>query len=108
MLAANIIFGSHDKNVYCLNYDVAASSVELVWKLQVESQIYATPRIFQTGYLIVCSTTGVICVIDREKGVKMVQYKAEGEIYSTPVVYGSKMYVGCRDNNLYCLKIDIE
>ena len=36
----NIIFGSHDTNVYCLT-----NNGNLVWKFETESQVYSTPYI---------------------------------------------------------------
>jgi acyl-CoA synthetase len=128
-----IICGSHDGNVYCLN----GNDGSLVWKLLLGSPIHSSPAFaiplpmvnsnhnneengdtyLATPLCCVCSTTGVIFLIDFQGGQVVAQCQLSGEIFSSPVVFCQKqqlgeqqeqlignIIVGCRDNHLYCLE----
>lgn len=60
-------------------------------------------------YIIVIATTsGNILLVNSIDGEILTSYRMRGEIYSSPVVVGNVIYVGCRDDRLYSLKIDIK
>jgi acyl-CoA synthetase len=101
----NIIFGCHDKHLYSLLLDVLATNASLKWRLPFDSQIYATPRTFESS-LIVCLTNGTILLVDRNTGDRLGRFRVEGEVFSTPAIWNRRVFVGCRDNNLYCLSCE--
>ena len=102
-----IIFGCHDKKLRCLNYNYQSKSTSLVWCLELQSQIYGTPRmavIDSENFVISCTTDGTINFVKLSNGTIEHTHKLLGEIFSTPVIVDRKLFVGCRDNFLYCLE----
>lgn len=102
-----ILFGCHDKKLRCLNYKFTQQSADLVWSVELQSQIYGTPRmttINSENFVISCATNGFINFVKLSDGSIEHSHKLPGEIFSTPVIYEKTLFVGCRDNFLYCLK----
>ncbi|XP_061165027.1 beta-alanine-activating enzyme-like [Saccostrea echinata] len=56
-------------------------------------------------YCVVTSKDGNITIIDTNKGQEVNSIKLSWEVFSSPVVVGSLLFVGCRDNNVYCFDI---
>lgn len=54
--------------------------------------------------VIACSTKGTVFVLSLDNGNVIAKLQLPGEVFSSPVVYRGCIYVGCRDNNLYCLR----
>ncbi|XP_021339198.1 acyl-CoA synthetase family member 4-like isoform X2 [Mizuhopecten yessoensis] len=54
---------------------------------------------------VVATTTGSIHVVDRCVGEEVGVVRLPGEVFSSPVVCGRNIVVGCRDNYVYCLSI---
>lgn len=102
-----ILFGCHDKNLRCLNYKYERQSPVLAWSVELQSQIYGTPKtttVNSEEFVISCATSGIINFIKLSDGSIDNSLKLSGEIFSTPVIYDNKMFVGCRDNFLYCIQ----
>ena len=55
--------------------------------------------------VIVCTTKGCICVLKMSNGELLTTFVLDGPVFSSPVVHGDSVYVGCRDNRLYRLKL---
>lgn len=105
--AINIIFGCHDKKLRCLNYNYQNQSGSLDWSTELQSQIYGTSRMISikdVNYIVSCATDGHINFVRLSDGLLEHAHKLPGEIFSTPVIYGRALYVGCRDNFLYCIQ----
>ncbi|XP_018798940.1 PREDICTED: acyl-CoA synthetase family member 4 homolog isoform X1 [Bactrocera latifrons] len=110
-----VLFGSYDKYVYCLRYQNSvekeqrnACKLDLLWKNQLESNIFASPlavSLQDDEYVLCCSTSGLIAVLQVETGEMITKYKLSGEIFSTPCNLGNKIFIGCRDNFLYSFSI---
>ena len=103
-----IIFGSHDKFLRCLKYcplNQKSSQVDLDWKLELQSQIYSTPKMIKVkdkDYIISCSTNGHINFVRLKSGILEYAKKLPGEVFSSPLVYNNNsLFIGCRDNYLY-------
>uniref|UniRef100_A0A8W7P285 AMP-dependent synthetase/ligase domain-containing protein n=1 Tax=Anopheles coluzzii TaxID=1518534 RepID=A0A8W7P285_ANOCL len=108
----DFIVGCYDRHVHCVEY-LPANSNTLIpkWKIEVQSQIYATPLLVE-GYLVVCTTSGWINLIDTRdssdaKNSIISSMKLNGELFASPVGYGKKVFVGCRDNFLYEILLNI-
>ena len=56
--------------------------------------------------VVVCTTRGRVCLLDVADGMLLGECVLEGEVFSSPVVCMDKVYVGCRDDNLYCIQIN--
>lgn len=102
-----IIFGCHDKKLRCLNYNFEKQSANVVWSSELNSQIYGTPQLVtinSNDFAVSCTTSGHINFVNLAKGTVNHTHKLPGEIFSTPVIFDRMMFVGCRDNFLYCIK----
>ncbi|XP_069487719.1 beta-alanine-activating enzyme isoform X2 [Ambystoma mexicanum] len=96
-------FGSHDGNVYCCN-----ALGNLLWVFQTTSKVYATPFIFcghDESLVAAASTDGTLWILAAESGLLRTTYRLPGEVFSSPVVCGTKIVVGCRNDYVYCLDV---
>nr|XP_042911125.1 beta-alanine-activating enzyme isoform X2 [Parasteatoda tepidariorum] len=99
-----IIFGCHDGIIYCLN-----ETSDLLWNFSCDAPIYATPFIFKwngENFVAVASTKGSIYILKLKNGKLIMSYNCPGEIFSSPVIVNNLLLIGCRDNNVYCFKIE--
>ncbi|NXG79267.1 ACSF4 enzyme, partial [Baryphthengus martii] len=101
-----IFFGSHDRFVYCCNMEG-----NLLWKFEATSSVYGTPFIFQSDHLknkvllAAVSTDGKVWILNAKNGTAEGVNKLPGEVFSSPVVWGTKLVVGCRNDYVYCLDV---
>ncbi|NWW58675.1 ACSF4 enzyme, partial [Ifrita kowaldi] len=103
-----IFFGSHDCFIYCCNMEG-----NLLWKFEATSSVYGTPFIFQSDdlnnkiLLAAVSTDGKVWILNAKSGTAEGVDKLPGEVFSSPVVWGTKLVVGCRNDYVYCLDLYI-
>nr|XP_003221627.2 PREDICTED: acyl-CoA synthetase family member 4 isoform X1 [Anolis carolinensis]XP_016849521.1 PREDICTED: acyl-CoA synthetase family member 4 isoform X1 [Anolis carolinensis] len=103
-----VFFGSHDYYIYCCNMEG-----NLMWKFKTTSTVYATPFVFQSQafggkpFLAVVSTDGRIWILNAKTGLIEGSGKLPGEVFSSPVVCGTRILVGCRNNYVYCMDLCI-
>uniref|UniRef100_A0A8D0LCY2 Aminoadipate-semialdehyde dehydrogenase n=1 Tax=Sphenodon punctatus TaxID=8508 RepID=A0A8D0LCY2_SPHPU len=101
-----IFFGSHDCCVYCCNMEG-----DLRWKFETTSSVYATPFVFHCHnskrkmLLAITSTDGKVWILNAKTGLVVCVEKLPGEVFSSPVVWGTRLIVGCRNNYVYCLDL---
>ncbi|XP_062431596.1 beta-alanine-activating enzyme isoform X4 [Rhea pennata] len=101
-----IFFGSHDCFIYCCNMEG-----NLLWKFEATSSVYGTPFVFQIDdlknkiLLAAVSTDGKVWILNAKSGTAEGVDKLPGEIFSSPVVWGTKLVVGCRNDYVYCLDL---
>ncbi|XP_053663039.1 beta-alanine-activating enzyme [Anopheles marshallii] len=110
----HFIVGCYDRKVHCIEY-VPLNGETLLpkWNIEIQSQIYATPCLVGQ-YLVVCSTSGWINLIDLnevcdanlERNITAAM-KMKGELFSTPLSCGTVVFVGCRDNFLYKICVNV-
>jgi len=102
------LFGAHD---CCLN----SVSTEMCfnWKLKLDSAIGSCPFVgslnLPQGQLAICcccTVNGNVFIVDLTTGRTLAITKLLGEIFSSPLIIGDRIVIGCRDNSLYCLKIN--
>ncbi|XP_044274089.1 beta-alanine-activating enzyme isoform X1 [Varanus komodoensis] len=102
-LAKDTFFGSHDCFTYCCDMEG-----NLLWKFETTSAVYATPFVFHSHgktLLAVVSTDGSIWILNSKSGLVEGTGKLPGEAFSSPVVWGTMIIVGCRNNYVYCLDV---
>ncbi|XP_037830248.1 beta-alanine-activating enzyme isoform X2 [Kryptolebias marmoratus] len=106
-----LLCGSHDGRLYCLN----CSDGSLVWTFQTGGKVYATPCAFdgaavgRAGSLAaVASTDGTVWILDAQDGHAVASYTLPGELFSSPVVWKRFLIIGCRNDNLYCLNLNVK
>jgi len=118
------LVGCHDKRLYCL--ESSADTVALRWTQELDSPVFSTPFMFPvvkgdetkvgtsdsdkhvvTYMATVASTKGKVYVLDMDFGAVKCSYQLSGEVFSSAVVHGNYIYVGCRDNHVYSLAITV-
>ncbi|NXW53483.1 ACSF4 enzyme, partial [Eurystomus gularis] len=103
-----IFFGSHDCFIYC-----CSTEGNLLWKFEATSSVYGAPFIFQSDrlknkiLLAAVSTDGKVWILNAKNGTAEGVNKLPGEVFSSPVVWGTKLVVGCRNDYIYCLDLYI-
>ncbi|NWX45686.1 ACSF4 enzyme, partial [Steatornis caripensis] len=103
-----IFFGSHDCFIYCCNMEG-----NLLWKFEATSSVYGTPFVFQSDdlknkiLLAAVSTDGKVWILNAKSGTAEGADKLPGQVFSSPVVCGTKLVVGCRNDYVYCLDLYI-
>ncbi|KAM9236386.1 beta-alanine-activating enzyme [Leptosomus discolor] len=103
-----IFFGSHDCFIYCCNMEG-----NLLWKFEATSSVYGTPFVFQSDdlknkiLLAAVSTDGNVWILNAKSGTAEGVDKLPGEVFSSPIVWGTKLVVGCRNDYVYCLDLYI-
>uniref|UniRef100_A0A8C8AJX3 Beta-alanine-activating enzyme n=1 Tax=Otus sunia TaxID=257818 RepID=A0A8C8AJX3_9STRI len=103
-----VFFGSHDCFIYCCNMEG-----NLLWKFEATSSVYGTPFVFQSDdlknkiLLAAVSTDGKVWILNAKSGTAEGVDKLPGEVFSSPVVWGTKLVVGCRNDYVYCLDLYI-
>ena len=54
----------------------------------------------------VASRSGVVYLLDGGCGQELASLRLPGAVFSSPVAVGNHVVLGCRDNSVYCVKID--
>jgi outer membrane protein assembly factor BamB len=65
------------------------------------ADVLTTPCICEDR-IVVAGNSGHLFVVDLEGGL-MGRLRLPGQIFSSVVTLEGRMFVGCRDNNLYCV-----
>ncbi|CAG9762588.1 unnamed protein product [Ceutorhynchus assimilis] len=99
-----IYFGCDDSYIYKVTPDCEISKFA-----KLESAISSSPFVYEyeQKIFIVCTcNSGVLYVIEDCTGTVIFRMQLPSESYSLPYVLENQIYVGCRDDNLYCINID--
>ncbi|EDW88531.1 beta-alanine-activating enzyme isoform X1 [Drosophila yakuba] len=109
------VFGCIDQHVYCLRCKTGSGGksvdFELHWKVNVGAPVYATPTLLTVqpnGLLVWCAATnGRVMLMNFRNGEIQWSDKLPGEVFSSACFIEDlrRIFVGCRDNFLYCLGI---
>uniref|UniRef100_A0A0K8SXI1 Pyrrolo-quinoline quinone repeat domain-containing protein n=1 Tax=Lygus hesperus TaxID=30085 RepID=A0A0K8SXI1_LYGHE len=86
-----------DKTIYFLQF------LKTLWSYEFHERIVSTPFVIGSR-LVVITIDGTLHILD-DKGLLICTYKLPGEVFSSPIVIESRVFVGCRDNNFYCLNV---
>lgn len=76
----------------------------------MDSSVFARPCVFaldENEMVCAASSKGFLYLLDLTTGLERSKLKLSSEVFSSPVCKGGKLFVGCRDNNLYSLKVEI-
>uniref|UniRef100_A0A8C3R3D4 Beta-alanine-activating enzyme n=1 Tax=Cyanoderma ruficeps TaxID=181631 RepID=A0A8C3R3D4_9PASS len=108
--------GCVDGNLYCYTH-----SGEKVWQFSTNGPVFSSPclssltkqEIFFGSHdcFIYCcnmeavSTDGKVWILNAKTGTAEGVDKLPGEVFSSPVVWGTKLVVGCRNDYVYCLDL---
>lgn len=101
-----LIFGCHDKNLYVVK--PSNESCSLVGKVQFDAEISTSAYVYKNDditVIVAACNAGIVYVINLKALVVMKTIRLPNEIFSSPVVFEKKLYIGCRDNYLYCIDL---
>nr|CAH7727624.1 unnamed protein product [Callosobruchus chinensis] len=107
LLGDYVTFGSIDKHIYF--FKILPDGCELVAKTELDSRITSTSCIVHQKdkvFVVSACNSGKVSIIDSESHSVIRSVQLQNEVFSSPVFYRDKIYIGCRDNNIYCLSID--
>ena len=80
-----------------------------VWKTDVGGRVFGAVALAScaaSGRVVVAATTqGSLCVLRLSDGVVVTRLSLPGECFSSPVVRECRVYVGCRDDHVYCVTV---
>ncbi|KAJ8277095.1 hypothetical protein GJAV_G00071420 [Gymnothorax javanicus] len=93
--------GSHDGCVYCL------SDGALLWRFQAGGKVFSSPFLFPRpgcageDLVAVATTNGTLWILGAKDGVPQASLSLPGEVFSSPVLWGRTLVVGCRNDYVY-------
>lgn len=78
------------------------------WTFVAESNIYANVILLkQWNILLIIETNGQLHLLNIFTGLPIdVEYSLPGQVFSTPIFHQNRLFVGCRDSFIHCLKIE--
>ena len=88
----NVLFGSQDANLYCLNIDGKLAG-KLVWKFAIQDQIRCTPTVVgDRSFVAGCDS--LLHIIDLTEGKEVAAVPIESPTGVTPAVLGDHVFFG--------------
>lgn len=97
-----MVFGCHDKHVYSLH--VKNFQPCLHWKTQLTAPVYSTPCGLNNKLILAAANNGRLSILDAEHGTIIEEHTLPNETFSSPVVYGDYIFIGCRNDHLYSIR----
>ncbi len=95
-----VLFGSYDNHLYCLD-----ANGKLLWKLETDGYIHATPTIFGE-FAVVAGCDGYFRIVRIRDGVEIKQAQAGAYVAASAAVLGERAYVGTFGNRVMCLDLN--
>ena len=101
--APSFVVGAHDGKVRRIDFDGS-----ILWETDVGAAVFGAPFCIshaEGGEWVAASTTaGRVVLLRGGDGGLAASIELQGEIFSSVLVCSNKIYVGCRDDRIYCLE----
>ncbi len=98
-----VVFGSCDGTLTA----ISAEDGRLVWELTTGGRIKYPPKISGAKGIVACAgDDGVMRVVSLSDGVQMHSTETEGICYTTPLIYGDRIFFGSTDTCLYVTSVE--
>lgn len=94
-----VLVGDHSGAVTCLDGEGG-----VVWSTKVGDAVAGAVDCGPGGRVVVATTQGELVVLG-DQGDQLGRSRLPGEVFSSPLLLGDRLVVGCRDDFLYCLNI---
>ncbi|KAG5192043.1 quinon protein alcohol dehydrogenase-like superfamily [Tribonema minus] len=105
-----VAFGDHSGCITCVR--VACGTV--IWHQSVDrnraTTAYASPFACSCkGLTVFCVATscGMLAVLEQVSGAVVSRALAPGQVFSSPVMVGDQLLIGCRNDHLLCYKVAV-
>lgn len=101
----NFVFGSQNHYLYCFKVDSKGECREN-WQHKTSAPIRSTPISIKkesNTYIGIFSSDGVFQTINCDTGQSIHQRSIDGDVFSTPAIHDQILFVGSRNNFLYCI-----
>lgn len=98
-VGSSFVVGAHDGIVR----KIGCESGAIVWAEDVSATVFGTPFCTSSSEVIVSTTAGKIVVLDCNNGRILAETELNAEIYSSVIVSRNTIFVGCRDDFIYCI-----
>ncbi len=95
-----VLFGSYDNHLYCLD-----AHGKLLWKLETDGYIHATPAIF-SELAVVAGCDGLFRVVRIRDGVEVKKAQAGAYVAASTAVLNGRAYVGTFANRVSCFDLN--
>ncbi|EYU42286.1 hypothetical protein MIMGU_mgv1a0007032mg, partial [Erythranthe guttata] len=121
-LPSEVLVCSRDGSIYSFETETG----NLIWKHSIGNPITSSPYVDDNSpisdrLICVCDSSGSIYVLrvdlnaigDSEQNTEntvreFARLDLQGDIFSSPVMIGGRIFVGCRDNHVYSIALDLE
>lgn len=103
---SHIIFGCHNNFLYVLKIE-NNTTVSLQCKISLDAPISSASCILNNETIVTPTTTGSVFLINLKNHEIESHINLGGQIFSSPYVCDNRIFIGCRDNYLYCLEVEI-
>ncbi|KOC66840.1 Acyl-CoA synthetase family member 4, partial [Habropoda laboriosa] len=103
---STVLFGTLDGSCLALRQ----SSGKVFWKHKLSNPIFVAPLLLNSGFVLFCSVTGLLCCFDIEVNVKLWTYKINGNVFSYIVKQNDastkyeNIILATQNKNVYCLQ----
>jgi outer membrane protein assembly factor BamB len=109
VVAGKVYFGSQDKNIYCID----AYNGTQIWNYTTQYRVFSSPAVVD-GRLYTGADDGYVYCLNANTGAKIWSVAVGGGLTnyvfagtwqprSSPIIVGSRLYVGALDGKFYCL-----
>lgn len=95
----NLYFGANDGYFYCL--DARNGVQKWVYDTGVMRRIISSPAV-SNGMVWFASEDNYVYCFNAITGEKLWSYKTGDRVWSSPIITGNKIIIGCNDANVYC------
>lgn len=103
----NFVFGSQNHYLYCFKIDFNGVCMEH-WKYKTSASIRSAPQFIRrelNSFICIFSSDGKCHIINCETGQLFQQSQLDGEVFSTPAMHNQRLFIGSRNNYLYCIDL---
>ena len=118
-MAGDVFLASHGHKIFRVS-----SEGKCEWSATVDGPVYATPCFVSLNHdstqeeistsqhicsssasIVVVTTKGTVYFLAANDGRILNTFSLPGEVFSSPVIVGRTIVVGCRNDYLYCFKL---
>lgn len=100
-----VIFGTHNHNLYVLQTGESEAKAKCI--INLGDKMSSRPnlcKLDEKDLIIIGVNEGDVFIVDFD-GLIVGEIKLPGNVFSSVAVDQNRAYVGCRDNNIYCISI---